>query len=388
VRAGGGAYLDAIRIIRTRRTFMKTGMKSLTELAQEIERRSAAKKDFIAPVARMQMIVDIAGANALYLDGSDRAPMAVNDLAHGQLAEYVGIPRAYYQRMQAQDPGLLSANVNRWLHDQERKDDKRMIRTLDGNVRAMLSNKYRPLENEDLAQAVLPVLLEEGFMILSSEITERRLYIKAVDQRIVKDIPSGKHMGDGGHTIFDTVSPGITISNSEVGYGALSIESSIFTRACTNLALFGSVLRKYHTGQRAELSDEVYALLTDQTKRATDAALWGQVRDLVAAALSETRFDQNVAKLTQAAADPLPADDIVQVIEFAGKKLGLIENERKGVLRCLIEGGDLSRYGLHSAITRHSADLENYDRATELERMGGQVIEMSQKDYAQMLRAA
>jgi len=363
---------------------MKTG-KSLTELAQEIERRSAAKRDFIAPTPKLSM--DVLETQAM-LQLGEAAPLAINDLAHGQIAEYVGIPRAYYQRMQQHEPKLLAANVNRWLHDdEERKDDKRMVRTLDGNVRALLSNKYRPLENEDLAQAVLPVLLDEGFLILSSEITDRRLYIKAVDARIERDVPSGKRMGDGSHHFFDTISPGITISNSEVGFGALSIERSIYTKACTNLALIGSVMRKYHTGARAELSDEVYAMLTDDTKRATDVALWGQVRDLVHAALQPETFDKTVAKLTDASDQKLEGD-VVEVIELSGKKLGLIESERQGVLRRLIEGGDLTRYGLHSAITRHSADVPSYDRATELERVGGQIIEMGQQEWSRLLKAA
>jgi len=363
---------------------MKTG-KSLTELAQEIERRSAAKRDFIAPTPKLSM--DVVETQAMLSMGVDVPSLVINDLAHGQIAEYVGIPRAYYQRMQQHEPKLLAANVNRWLHDDERKDDNRMVRTLDGNVRALLSNKYRPLENEDLAQAVLPVLLDEGFLILSSEITERRLYIKAVDARIERDVPSGKKMGDGSHHFFDTISPGITISNSEVGYGALSIERSIYTKACTNLALIGSVMRKYHTGARAELSDEVYAMLTDETKKATDVALWGQVRDLVHAALLPETFDKTVAKLTDASEQKIEGD-VVEVIELSGKKLGLIESERQGVLRQLIEGGDLTRYGLHSAITRHSADVLSYDRATELERVGGQIIEMGQNEWSRLLKAA
>ena len=364
---------------------MKTG-KSLTELAQEIERRAAAKKDFVAPTPKLSMDV-VETQVALQLGGVNMPALAINDLAHGQIAEYTGIPRAYYQRMQQHEPKLLAANVNRWLHDDERKDDKRMIRTLDGNVRALLSNKYRPLENEDLAQAILPVLLNEGFLILSSEITDRRLYIKAVDSRIERDVPSGKKMGDGSHHFFDTISPGITVSNSEVGFGALSIERSIYTKACTNLALIGSVMRKYHTGARAELSDEVYAMLTDDTKRATDVALWGQVRDLVHAALAPESFDKTVAKLTNASEQKIDGD-VVEVVELSGKKLGLIESERQGVLRCLIEGGDLTRYGLHSAITRHSADVLSYDRATELERVGGQIIEMGQNEWQRLLKAA
>ena len=35
-----------------------------------------------------------------------------------------------------------------------------------------------------------------------------------------------------------------------------------------------------------------------------------------------------------------------------------------------------------NAITRTSQDLDDYDRATDLERLGGQIIELEQKDWA------
>jgi hypothetical protein len=355
-------------------------------MAQEIERRSAAKKDFVAPAKKMEMVV-VNDAPALALDVANAQPLTINKVAHSQIAEYAGIPKAYYDRMVADDPKLLATNVNRWLHDEAKNDQKRMVRTLDGTARALLSDKYRPLENEDLAEAILPVLLDGNFLIASCDITETRLYIKAIDRRIEKDVPTGRKMGDGSHVFFDTVSPAITVSNSEVGFGALAIETGIYTKACTNLAMIGTSLRKYHTGARAAISDEVYALLTNETKRVTDAAVWGQVRDLVTSAFDELRFTALTKKLGDATQDRM-GDDPVEVIERAGKRFGLVETERKGILARLIEGGDLTRYGLHAAITRHSQDVLEYDRATELERLGGQVIELPRNQWQEVLKAA
>jgi hypothetical protein len=364
---------------------MKTGL-SLTALAQEIERRSAAKQDFIAPTGKMEMVVRN-DKPELALHNGEVKSYAVNSVAHGQIAEYAGIPKAYYDRMVTEDPVLLATNVNRWLHDEAKKGEKRMVRTLDGNVRALLSNKFRPLENEDLAEAVLPALLQSRFMVLSADITETRLYIKAVHSDIERDVPTGRKMGDGTHTIFDTVQPQITISNSEVGFGALSIESGIFTRACTNMATFGSNLRKYHTGARAAVSDDVYALLTDSTKQLTDQAVWSQVRDIVAATLDEATLDARVKKLGEAAQQKLDGD-VIEVVTRVGKKFNLAEGERKGILARLIEGGDLSRYGLHAAVTRFSADVAEYDRATELERVGGQIIELAPSQWSEVIKEA
>lgn len=344
----------------------KTG-RSITELAQEIERRANAKQDYIAPVGKLEMTPDA----RLALVGSDGEPLPVQDHAHGQIAEYAGIPLAYYRKMQAEAPALLANNVNRWMRD--KPADRRMVRTMDQNVRAFLSDKFRPLEHEDLAEAILPALMERDLLILSCEITDRRLYIKAVDRSIEKDVPTGRKMGDGSHVFFDTLSPAITISNSETGSGALAIETGTYTRVCTNLAMMGANMRKYHTGARASVSDEVYALLSDNTKRLTDAATWNQVRDLVKAAFDLAKFDAMLKKLGEAAEQKIEGD-VVEVVQRVGRKLTLNEGERGSVLKFLIEGGDLTRYGIHSAITRAAQDVQEYDRATELERMGGDII--------------
>lgn len=355
--------------------------RSLQDLAAEIERRADAKRDFMTPVSKLS--VEVADDKpVVLLNDKVLHTFGINDIAHGQLAEYAGIPMPYYKRMVAEDPQLLASNVNRWLRD--KPAERRMLRTLDGAARALLSDRYRALENEDLADAVLPVLMELNLMFISCEITDRRLYIKAVDRNIERDVPTGRKMGDGTHVFFDTVSPAITISNSEVGSGALSIETGVYTKVCTNLAMIGTNLRKYHTGQRAALSDEVYALLTDDTKRATDQAVWMQVRDLVKAAFDKAKFDATIKRLGEATQDQIPAEQAVEVVERVGRRFSFNEGERKGILARLIEGGDLTRYGLHSAITRHSQDEGIvYDRATEMERIGGELIELPRGEWAQ-----
>jgi len=359
---------------------MKTG-KTLTQLAQEIERQSNAKRDFIVPTPALKVVAD-RGQVAIEF-GDQRA--VINDLAHRQIAEHAGIPIKYYDRMREQAPELLAQNIHEWFM---RDPAKRMIRTLDGKVRAFMSDRYRPLENSELCEAVLPPLLEAGVEVLSCDVTETRLYIKAVDQRIARDIPKGGKMGDGKHVIFDTCCPAITIANSEVGMGMLAIQTSVFTKACTNLGTFGDThIKKYHIGGKHEIQgDAVYSVLSDQTRRLTDAALWAQSRDVVRAAFSEAQFASTCKKLTEATHDKI--ENPTEIIELTAKKFGVGENEKTSILKHLIEGGDLSRYGLFNAVTRTAEDLASYDRATDFERMGGQIIELSKNEWADLAKAA
>jgi hypothetical protein len=144
--------------------------------------------------------------------------------------------------------------------------------------------------------------------------------------------------------------------------------------------------RVVHLGGRQGLGEGVWEMLSDEARRATDIALWKQVRDVVRAAFDAAAFDAVVGDLSAAAGDRITGD-AVKVVEVTGKRVGLNEGERSSVLKHLIDGGDLSRYGLHSAITRTAQDVDSYDRATDLERAGGRVIELDTASWRELQAA-
>lgn len=364
---------------------MKTG-KSLVELAQEIERQKASKEDFLVSTAHTQVdVVD----KQVQLTVGDQHTFGVNSLAASQISEHVGIPAKYAEKMLTEAPDLYGTNVNTWF---KKYPKQRLIRTLDKRTRAFLSNGYRPLENSDLAEAVLPVLFELDLDIMSCEVTEQRLYIKAVHKSIHRDVPYGHKIGDGSHKFFDTCSPAAIISNSEVGLGQLTVDTGIFTSVCTNLATISDRgMKRRHIGARSDLSagENIRQLLSDETKRVTDKAIWLQTADVLRGAFNEVLFEQEIDKLKGIAANELPAGaDVVKVVDFTAKKYGLQEKEKSSVLQHLIKGGDLSQYGLFNAITRTAEDLEDYDRASEFEKLGGKFIDLTRKEWDEIALAA
>lgn len=363
---------------------MKKGYEGLEALAREITKRAEAKVDLVANTGNIAM--HNYPSDGVMLTVGDRE-FKVADTAHRQLQGHLKIPADYYDRMLQEEPGLLAQNVNTWLH---KNKENRLVRTLFGSTRAFLSDRYRPLENEDLAQAVLPVLIERKLSVMSCSITDRRMYIKAVDETVERALHNaGARFGDGGHKIVKVVAPAITISNSEIGEGAVSVLGGVFERWCSNLGTFGErSTRKYHVGGKHELAgEETYALLSDETRKKTDEAVWAQISDVVAAAFDQAKFDALCDKIDDTAKDKIEGD-VVKVVSFATKKFGLNETEGKSVLEHLIKGGDLSRLGLYDAVTRASADVESYDRASELERIGGAIIELPRNQWQELAAAA
>jgi hypothetical protein len=380
---------------------MKTG-RTLQELLAEVVRQQESKRDFVAATDHISLVpstaanasweapVDKVGTDLALIIGSEkgdatRLSVGVNDHAHNQIGSHTKIPAQYYDRMRTQDPNLLAINVNAWF----RKDPQpRMIRTLDGKARGFLSDRYRPLDNSDLLEAALPPLLDMGVAVMSTQVTDTKLYVKVVDERIKRDLPVEWTPTNRGHQRFDTVSPALVLSNSEVGSGALNVQTSVWTGGCSNLMVITErSMRKYHIGGRHELGDEVYRMLSDTTKKLTDAALWAQLKDVVSGAFNVARFDAQVEKLKAATADKIEGDPI-KVVEITAKKFGLQETERNAVLKHLIQAGTLNRYGLHAAVTRAAEDVESYDRASQLEALGGEIIELAKSDWRELAMAA
>jgi hypothetical protein len=185
------------------------------------------------------------------------------------------------------------------------------------------------------------------------------------------------------------LAPALTASNSEVGEGALSILGGTYDGFCSNLATFGErSTRKYHVGGKHEIvGEELYALLSDDTRRITDAATWAQIGDVVRAAFNEQHFNTLCDKIAGTQADKIEGDP-VQVVKLTTSRFNLTEATGTSILKHLVEGGDLSRFGLHNAITRASQDVEDYDVATSMERIGAQVIELPKAEWKVLAEAA
>jgi hypothetical protein len=357
--------------------------RNLQELAAELQRQTATRRDYLAPQGKLEAVIE---GGALAIAGFNGAAMPLTNHAHGQLSDHLGIPKKYYDRMAVEQPALLAGNVNTWLRADA--DNSRMLRTLDGKVRAVLSPKYRPLDNFDLASAVLPELVNLRAEVVSSELTETRLYIKAILPHLSDELPAGLAWGTGHNRVGGEgldrgrIVSAIVISNSDVGASALRVEPSVFTSWCTNLAIMAqAAMRKYHVGRSNDLNGDTWEILRDDTRQAEDRAFWMKVRDVARVAFDEKMFRAAVAELKRAAGTPIVRDDLSIVVEKTVTELSLPVGSASGILKHLAAGGDLTQWGLSSAITRVAGEVEDYEGATQFERAGGAVLALPARTW-------
>ena len=332
------------------------------ELGKELQRQRRNRQDFLADTRSLEVESNSYGSTLhLALNGKTYG-FGIGDLAHQQIATRLNIPFRYYQKMQSEAPELLDHNINTWL---EQKPERRMIRVLDGNVRAFLSDRYRRLDNLALCAAVLPVIQEmQGSQIESCEVTPTHLYIKVVNRRVKAEVKVG-----------DVVQAGFVVSNSEVGLGSLRVEPLVFRLVCKNgLICKDLAQKKYHVGRQVNASDDLaYELYSDATLAQDDKTFFMKVQDVVRAAVDESKFLLTVNRMRESTQIPLTHDP-VKSVELLADKFQLTENERGDILRQLFMQGENSRYGLVNAVTAASKIAKTYERATDLERIGGEIL--------------
>jgi hypothetical protein len=351
---------------------------SLRELAAQLETEKSQKKDMIINTGSTELVpVD----NGLILKTKDQGAYPLRPLAHDQIAAHTGIPVKYYKRMHGEDPQLLATNVNTWFR---REPESRMLRTLAGNGRAFLSNRYMRIENAMIAEVALNALVKSGIKpdhVVSCNVTESKLYIQATLPNLEMEVKGSRQVGD-------LIRGGVVITNSEVGKGRVDVSEFDYRLLCLNGMVGQSLFRKTHLG--VELDDDE-ALFEDDTKKTIDSALILQIRDMIAAACSRDRFQARIEKMSGLTAMEIrgnPAESVKVMTKVLGPALGLTDKEEGSILNSLIRGGDVSAWGLLNAVTFQANTETDYDRSVELEAAGGKLLELPRKDWQRILEAS
>ena len=99
--------------------------------------------------------------------------------------------------------------------------------------------------------------------------------------------------------------------------------------------------------------------LTIQELAADDRAFLLKIRDTVLTAVNEANFSRVVEMMQEAANAKMNTANVPEVVRLASRDFGITDEEHPGVLQHLIEGRDLTLYGLANAVTRYSQDLES-----------------------------
>lgn len=355
---------------------MKKG-KSIQELAAELDVRAQAKTDIVVPTNEIKLINIGEGETADVALDAPGYITAVNDNAHGEIGDRVGIPRRYYERMLEQAPELLVNNVNHWFNQ---NPERRMVRMLGDTTRAFLSDRFLRIENEDIARHVFQSLVnhKSNPIPLSMDVTDRKLYLKFLFPDMVAEVKPG-----------DEVKAGISIANSEIGHGSYDIYGFFYRSFCSNGSVYGAKdmgvsLKRSHLGARV-IEGVDYQVISDETQKLVQDGLMAQTADILGAVADPKFFGQMVDKLRESTQGPKIINPEVGATLLA-KEFGLTDQERGETMVNLIQDGDYSKWGALNAVTKLANETESYDRASELESLGAKILDMDLRRWTALTK--
>ena len=366
--------------------------QTLESLLLAVQDQASRKQDYIAPTDQLQVATamgpDEVNRTSVILEASGGEPTRIfqaNPVAFDQLAIKAGLDTRTARRLQTDYPDVLDHALNR-IHEQEPRNA--MLRTFDngvwrgGELRAVVSDKFKTFDNPDLLESVLPVLIDSDaqWQIVNANITDKRLYARFKSLAITGE----------GAAVGDLMAQGVVVSNSETGHGSVYVAQLVWTLECLNGLQTTNKNRTAHlTSSRSD--GDTWAMLTDESKRLDNAALSSKLRDITAAYASRDMFE-SVLEQFRAAASDVVANGMAAAqpaVEALGGVLKLSKAETSSVLDGLMQtiqqngyrGQPLSRATMVNAVTA-AANQAEPDAVTDWQVLGGKVLDLPANQWA------
>ncbi len=207
-------------------------------LLAKLEKMATEKEDYVIPWD------DITYNNG-YLNVKSIGELALKKTAKNQLVASIGVYSPYYTKLEHTLDGqdLLNSTMNFWM---KKKVDKNVLLRTDGRyVRAILSPRYKAIDNYEVAKNLVEVFekTNPNMTYHHGLVNGSAINIQYVDQTHEIHIPSDEH---------DTYFVGVNVQNSEIGEHSFAMMDYLYRLICTNGMILGQKSgdadRWYHIG--------------------------------------------------------------------------------------------------------------------------------------------
>lgn len=289
-----------------------------------------------------------------YLTSDERQftdPLAFSNWATGQFCTRLGIPAPYFRKC---PPPLQDEQANYWLrHAAHKPGEKWLLRAKDNSLRAVLSERYSPLDNAVLLDELRP-LLPDSYRVDWFGLADESLHLRVVDPERYREVLPN-----------DALTVGIHLANSEVGCRSLTVDALVYRLVCTN-GLIRLVKGK--------------SLMRQRHLHVSEMRFVGVLGEAIENALQES--ETFLEQLKTATKTPVP--DIADVMERIAERWHLSDETQETVKQSLkqeLPSQQESLYGLVNAYTAAARSLPDEQRY-DLEVLAGNLAEHGVAAYA------
>lgn len=356
-------------------TIHKSQQSAMTVI-EKVQRETP--EDRLADSTTLEFSVDgTKGSNAVLMGlKNHRAKNYFNHVLHknglDQVAERAGIPGTYINRLLEKPYGreLIVENLSAIYRQEE--NSKLLVRSVDNQIRGVLSNAYRRMESGPIIDAFAKACHEIGAVPVEGVGGDLRWAVKAILPMVFQ--PSKKQGTE------ELIAFGVQLSNSDFGKGALHVNAFMTRVICTNYATLEQVLRQAHLGKRLtddmEFSEKTYKLDT-QTQISA-------INDVVKGVLAPAKVNALVGRIGEALEERIDPKNAWNELP----KMGLLKGEIDKVKELFIDGDvevlprGTTKARLANAISWFAKSAATAERRLELEEVAGEILLPKVKEKA------
>ncbi len=286
--------------------------------------------------------------------------------AFDQLVERAGIPTAYARRLDAAEAELDGTSWEHRLLEYTLTEHYRhqggryLVRSVNGQARGILSDKFRRLDSRPLLDAFLGGAQAVGAVPFEGVASDVRVSVRAIVPVVHEPVP-------GEFMVF-----GLNWQNSDYGAGVYGVSAFCLRLLCLNAAIGESILKQVHLGKR--LPDEL--AFSRQTYELDTQTMISATKDVIGNLLAPRAVE---ARLDAVRAAHATETTWGAAFKKVGQLLSKGEAQRakdafEGPDNVLLpEGKTALRFS--NALSWIANQTEDADRKIELQRIAGAVIE-------------
>jgi len=371
----------------------------LLELVDALQKENLQKRDIVLPAKCITMvngkiivtnnadsealkkILNECGIGHSELDnGIKIMELECLDVMHTHLMDKLSIPARYYNRMLSiEDKKLLDTNVTYWLQE---SSSNHLLRCFidkeekSGYARALLSDRFKVIDNYDILLTALSAIKESGLNIqidttdqrgqVGCDLTEKSMYLRFVCPDVQIDSPEllKIYRPDGlPNEVGNGIISGFVIKNSEVGMGQFSISPRAKILACKNgMVNTKDDFSKTHLG--AKMTEYSSIEWSENTKQKNLELIMAQITDAIKTYTSQEYLGNTVAHFIE---KNKPLEHPLDCVKAVTNSLSMSEEKANDILNFFIKSGDMSAFGVTQAITLYAHTKANADEQYDLE---------------------
>lgn len=355
------------------------GRQAVGTILQELERQKKARRDVVLSSDKLK--VQYRDKQLLLRVPLKEGPelVGITKRVFVQLAQWMGLRMTdRFYKWLGVHPDIWADLVNKFFDAQKENRMVRLMAMPDGApyCRALLSDKYRVIDNAGFFYSIAERLQEVKAEIWHARLSEDNFYGYAVSPGITGQVSTDRTFdpGDGWRSRWygkegDVFNAALAFGNSETGSGGCFLNSAILRRVCENYCVWHNVVSKTHIGRRTGME----LMLSEETIMKQNEVFFLEIRDHVKNVFTPAEFQKIVDAMAGATKEEIP--DPEKAAEALQLNFDLSEERKAAIRNLFIKNQDASRYGLAQAVNEyaHSSGLDP-DVGFELEKLSGELV--------------